>query len=146
MHKIARITLATTTAAAVAFSGTTVASADNRPNPFGSSVTTTEYKTDKDGKPILDDKGNRIPIRKDEQTHQAPQSIADARGSMQQLGESSSKGSSESKADAASSEDSSSQVPAWVIPVVGVLSAVGLLVAVLNYLVPAWSINLVPLA
>ncbi|SER87943.1 hypothetical protein [Corynebacterium cystitidis] len=146
MHKITRITLATTTAAAMAFSGTTVASADNRPNPFGSSVTTTEYKTDKDDKPILDDKGNRIPIRKGEQTHQAPQSIADAWGSMQQLGESSSKGSSKSDADAASSQDSSSQVPAWVIPVVGVLSAVGLLVAVLNYLVPAWSINLIPLA
>lgn len=63
VRKFTRTALAAATAIAVAFSGTTVATAQNADNPFGSSKTTTQYLTDENGDPVLDDNDNRIPLQ-----------------------------------------------------------------------------------
>lgn len=66
---------------------------------------------------------------------------------MQNIAQSSQEESSQSSgsSETGESEDGSSQVPIWVAPVAAALGALGMLVAVLNFLVPAWSISLVPL-
>ncbi|WP_394280903.1 hypothetical protein [Corynebacterium sp.] len=130
MLKITRVSLAAATAATIALSGASVASADQADNPFGSSVTSSEYQ--------IDENGDRTLVRENTKTRKAPQALADAWGSMQNAGQS-------STSSTLAAADSSSEVPAWVIPVAGVLGAVAMLVAVLNFLVPAWSIDVVPL-